>query len=259
VLFRSARVSRTDVSLIRLANQVIRHDSSDYFLGVSASADTLAIGTYRFSVTIDRGGEPPTRRGQVLYLDFDGSTLDRSLLGITEVPPFDAESVSPLYAGDDEIIKQAIVETVKRSFEGLDVLILTSDDGPRPGPPVSSISFGSFHESVFGVAVGADSYNRDRCDDGIVFAETFSPFAFGFPVTREGIGLAMGNVASHEAGHLLGLLHVTDSTALMDERSPAFVLLVDQQFKTAPLASSVFPVGKQNAPTLLIETVGEPE
>ena len=51
--------------------------------------------------------------------------------------------------------------------------------------------------------------------------------------------------------------HVTDATALMDERSPVIHLLTDQVFKTAVLSDSVFPLGTHAALLLLSETVGE--
>ena len=70
------------------------------------------------------------------------------------------------------------------------------------------------------------------------------------------LGVAIGNIASHEAGHILGLNHVDDPTALMDAVSPADTFLQNQDFKTAPLSEQILPIGFQDALLLLAEIVG---
>jgi hypothetical protein len=70
------------------------------------------------------------------------------------------------------------------------------------------------------------------------------------------MGVAIGNVASHESGHLLGLNHVHDETALMDEVNPADTFLLDQDFKEAPLSETIGPFGVQDAFLLLQEILG---
>ena len=79
------------------------------------------------------------------------------------------------------------------------------------------------------------------------------------PVARrpsvDGIAVATGNGASPEAGHLLGLEHVAEVTALMDTTGTASTLLADQEFKVAPLDQSVFPIGEQDAPALLNKVI----
>ncbi|MCH7704917.1 MAG: matrixin family metalloprotease, partial [Planctomycetes bacterium] len=74
--------------------------------------------------------------------------------------------------------------------------------------------------------------------------------------SAQALGVAIGNVASHEAGHLLGLNHVNDDAALMDDRSAADVFLSDQEFKEAPLSNDIMVIGTQDAVLLLDETVG---
>jgi len=134
---------------------------------------------------------------------------------------------------------------------------VTSDDPPvAEGTMVSTIYFGGFDRSAFGIAEDVDLYNPDRCDDAIIFVETFTPSVFtGVPSASE-VGTAIGNVACHEAGHLLGLNHTDDNMDLMDDQSPADAFLEDQEFKRAPLSDDILPLGWQDGVLLLNETVG---
>ena len=244
-------------AVLRLAEHVARETTSRVFLAVSHPYDDTALGAYRFDVVIERGGPPPLPAGQVFYLDFDGGVPGRGLLGVGVVSAFDAAAISPLYAGQDANIKRVIVETVAKAFAGFGVKIITSDEADLSATPdVSTLLIGSYHSSVFGVSPGVDAYNADCCDDGIVFSETFTARAFGFTPEAGEVGVAIGNVVAHEAGHLLGLRHAADARALMDESSPGPVLLGQQVFKVAPLSPTEFRIGWQDAPNLLLVTVG---
>ena len=244
-------------AVTRLAEHVARETTSRLFMAISHPHGDTALGAYRFDVTIERGGVTPRPVRQVFFLDFDGGVPGRGLLGVSVVSALDATAISPLYAGQEAIIKRVIVETVTGAFAGLDVEIVTSDEADLSlAPNVSTLLIGSYSASVFGVSPGVDAYNADCCDDGIVFAETFTARAFGFAPEASAVGVAIGNVAAHEAGHLLGLRHVADPGALMDEASPGPVLLGEQEFKVAPLSPTEFPIGLQDAPNLLAVTVG---
>ncbi|MFQ5414977.1 MAG: hypothetical protein ACE5E6_11015 [Phycisphaerae bacterium] len=242
----------------RLVDETIRHHADHYFFAISHAQD-VSLGAYRIVVSIVRGGDPATPTPQPFFLDFDGATLAEPIFGTILVAPFDAGAIMPMYAGETATLKRGITASVERNFIGFDVTVLTSDDGDFSADPgVSTLSIGSFSDTVFGVSEGVDAYNMNRCDDGIVFAESFTPGVFGFAPSINELADAIGNVIAHEAGHLLGLRHVDDPVALMDEQSPAVTLLSDQRFKTAVLSESVFPIGVQDAPTLLLETVGAP-
>ena len=234
-----------------------RRNTTDVFLAVSHAPDAIAPGSYRLAVSVERDLGIPIAASQTILLNFGGATLATPLLDAQVIAPFDAGEVAEEFAGQDLFFKQTIIDTVRENFAAFHVDVRNSDDAePTPASGVSTIVFGSFSPIAFGASEGVDVLNRDRCDDGVVFTETFKPFAFGFSPSAEAVAVAMGNVASHEAGHLLGLNHVIDPTALMDELSPGVHLLSDQEFRRAPLAPSVFPIGLQDAALLLSETVG---
>lgn len=207
-------------------------------------------GAYEATVEIKRGQALPTPGTQVLFLNFAGGSVTIPGEGTITVNAFDAMAIDTAYAGQTAFIKTTIINVVKDRFASTSVQIVTSDDPTPPTDPFSTILFGGFSQTKFGVAQDVDGGNRDRCDDGIVFTDDFDkPFAM--QPTAEGIGTAIGNVAAHEAGHLLGLNHVADITDLMDTTGSASTLLAHQIFKTSRLASSVFPIGNQNGPAML--------
>ncbi len=235
-------------------DEVVWIASSHYYLAVSKFFLGNNSGTYRGTILVERGGSVSVPLAQYLLLNFAGGMVTIPSEGPLDLAPFDAADVADAYAGKTDQIKAQIVETVRQSFQDTGLLIITSDDR-LPGPcTFSTIHFGGFSATKFGVAESVDQSNRNSCDDGIIFTDDFDkPFASQPSVT--GVGVAIGNVAAHEAGHLLGLSHVADIMALMDDTGTASTLLANQVFKTAPLSPTVFPIGKQNAPVLLERVV----
>ena len=145
----------------------------------------------------------------------------------------------------------------EKNFERFDVIVLTTDDpAPPAGTMVSTIFFGGFNSTAFGLSESVDLYNADFCDDAIIYAESFTPSVFSFQPTAAQLGVAIGNVATHEARHLLGLNHTDDDRDLMDDRSSADVFVTDQEFMEAPLSSDIMSIGTQDGALLLQETVG---
>lgn len=232
-------------------DDVVTVASNRFFLVIAKFFLDNSGGAYVASVRIDRGDALPNPAVQTLLLDFAGNTAIINNEGTYNLDPFDAADIDPAYAGKTTEIKATIVDTVRDNFSAFGMIIVTTDENPNLTPGTySTLFFGAFSPDKFGVADDVDFGNLDRCDDGIIFTNGFdNPFASR--PSPQGIAIAIGNVAAHEAGHLLGLSHVADVSALMDNTGTASTLLADQNFKTAPLSPSVFPIGNQDAPALL--------
>jgi len=225
-----------------------------FYLAISRFYRDTNTGEYQATARIERGGTVAIPPVQYLLLDFDGGTIAIPGEGTIDVDPFDAANIDAAYAGKTMEIKAKIKEIVQQNYRNTGLQVLTTDDPPPAAGTFSTVYFGEYSTTKFGIAQGVDQGNKDRCDDGIVFTDDFDkPFAA--QPTVEGVATAIANVASHEAGHLLGLNHVTDVTDLMDTTGSASTLLADQEFKTSPLHTSVFPFGDQNGPALLNRVV----
>ena len=253
---------RTMQDLDSYVDFVTRHPGDDYYLVVTHSAFSgrdRDVGGYRVDVVLQGGYDVPEPVGQLLLLDFDGAAVDSPVLGRVTIAPFSAGAISAYYEGQDLRLRELIRDTVEQNFARFNVTVLTTDDPPPAADaPYSTVYFGGFNPSAFGIAEAVDLYNADFCDDAIIYAESFSPLVFtGVPSTAQ-LAVAIANVATHEAGHLLGLNHVSDDRAIMDDRSPADAFLEDQEFMEAPLSSDIMSIGTQDAVLLLQEIVGPP-
>ncbi len=221
------------------------------YLATTRSFFTVDLGGYEGTVNVAKGGAVPQAQVQTLVLDFRGGLVSIPGIPNRTLDPFDAADINAAYAGMTDFIKDGIISTVRQNFQGTGLVVVTSDDNPPPAPgSFSTLYFGGFSANAFGISEDIDHENMNRCDDGIVFTNNFSdPFAP--QPSASGVATAIGNVAAHEGGHLLGLEHVADITALMDTTGTASTLLADQTFKIAPLDTTVFPIGEQNSPLLL--------
>ena len=251
---------RTPTNFDAYIDWVVRHGGESYYLVVAASAfagTNQTTGTYLVDVTLEPDGDVPPPVGQVLLLNFDGGTVELPGLGTKTILPFEAGAIGSAYAGQTETMKQAIREVCVQNFQRFDVGVVTSDD-PPPAQSIefSTIFFGGFSAGAFGIADSVDAYNQDFCDDAIIYTESFGPRVFSFTPTASELALAIANVASHEAGHLLGLNHVDDDRDLMDDRSPADAFIFDQEFMQAPLSTDLMSLGTQDGVLLLTEIVG---
>jgi hypothetical protein len=238
-------------------NQIMRRSSDTYYLAIGSSTFGVTTGSYRATVEITRGGSPPLPFGQTILLNFAGGSVQITDFGTEPFGEFDSGNIDDIYAGSTREVMNAIVQTVQQNFERFNVNVLRRDPGQAdPGGTISVVHFGEFSSGLFGIADDVDIFNAVPTDDAIVFTEQFTPDVFSNTPSAAELGLAIGNIAAHETGHLLGLNHVFAADALMDNGNPADSFLLDQEFVKAPLDTEVFRIGTQDAVLLLAETVG---
>lgn len=227
-----------------------------YHLGVMRQAGTFDEGVdYDVTVRKQSGVAQPTPTQQTLFLQFNGGSFTAPDGQAVTIGAFDAGAIDPSYAGGTQRAINAIVSTMADNFYGFDVRILSSDRDAAPTGAVSTVYFGpvltgqgSLVGDGLGVAVGGvDNENLNKSDIAVIFTSSFTPILFGVgTLSPDLLGRALGNVASHEAGHLLGLQHAFDNTDLMHTLDSPATLLKEQRFKRSTLHFFIFdPLGSR--------------
>ena len=239
-----------------LIDFVVRRDGTTCYAAVAASPGSRGSGDYTLAAAVLPGTEVPPPRSQTVVLNFDGA--DSVTFGgrsPVSIPRFDAGNVSVDLGGQTEELIELIVEHVRDDFAGLNVEIFTSREGGNLGAEVTTIHFGAYDRALLGVAENIDEFNERTIQEGIIFTDTFAVFNVLEP-TLEQYAQAFANVASHEIGHLLGLVHTADVQEIMDITASLRRLMRDQTFGHAPLENMTFPLGFQDASVTLFESVG---
>ena len=235
---------------------VLRLDTRQVILGVMPSYGSSG-GQFGFDVRLADAGSPPAPSPQVVYLNFGaGQSVRVHRRSAISFAPFDAGLLGEMYAGRTAEIKQAIIDTVREDYAPYNVFLLTSDDGAPPTDgPYATIHFGGSDSALLGLADNVDMYNSDPGQTAVVYVESFAIYQV-MGLAPDEMGRMIGNVASHELGHLLGLYHTKDPDEVMDSTGSAWDLAGDQTFHRGPLEESVFATGMENSPRLLEQTVG---
>jgi hypothetical protein len=241
---------------IPFVDVVFRRPSGRCFVAVTATPGYTSHGEYVLGAFIEPDADIPPHRPDTVLLDFEGATNVR--IGSRpeiDVPSFNAADIDLRYEGWSQAMAAEIIRRVRQDFAGLNITILSTTEGHRDGDSASRIYFGAVDNALLGVAEGVDEYNAARNQRAIVFIESFAAFMRLNP-TPEEMAQAIANVASHEIGHLLGLVHTEDPADIMDVTASLNQLLRDQAFGRSPIYRIVFPIGYQDSAQLLLDSVG---
>jgi hypothetical protein len=203
-------------------------------------------GNYDVTLEVYRPGPQASGAIQTVFLDLDGQRVNTGIFGGPGV-----RQLSPLSAflgrwgipasRQNALVNRVVAtvtENLQRDFagQGVRVRVLNSRDNPDPfgQPNVSRLIIGgTIAESgvpTIGVAQSIDPGNFETEETALILLDVVSgsaddPASFNFyfgPTTDKVrfVGTALGNIASHEAGHYLGSWHVdqfNDVLNLMDQ------------------------------------------
>ncbi len=254
-----------DLATGELAVQhIVRHASEHYYLGLAAYGEEgypAQPGDYQVTLSVTRGGSVPAPQNQTVLLDFDGGTIDMPLDGTFTMGAFDASRVSDQLVGQDALVKQGIKDYMEDVYDGYDIDFYSTEDPMLPSGDYSTVLFGTGYADAgfFGLSETLDHYNQIHTDNAVIVTEVWSDAFEGITTTVDQLITSLGNVAAHELGHMLGLVHVFDVLDIMDNMGGSDALLAEQSIARSKLdTDQMFPFGWQNAPVLLTETLGTP-
>lgn len=235
---------------------VIRRPTDSCYAVVSATPGYESSGSYLLWASKSYDDRLPEARPDVILLNFDGASDVRiGSRAPVDVPPFDAADISAKYEGSTDAIIELLVDDIREDYEGFDVTILSTSEGYDYEDGMSVLHFGTFNEELLGISDSVDEFNATQSQQAIIFTDTFAAFMSLDPSVQE-MAQAIANVASHETGHLLGLVHTQDPDSIMDVTASLRRLLSDQYFSRSPLHDDVFPIGNQDAVWMLLDATG---
>lgn len=236
----------------------IRESAGKLYVGVTPMSSSSG-GAFNLRADRREGGGVSSGPAQLVYFNFNGA----SGLSVHSRPSisfgaFNAADISTRYLGLTQAIKNEVLAVVREDYAPYQVTIMSSDDGPPPAEEHSTVYFGSNDNSLLGLADNVDMYNADPAQAAIIYTDAFAAYEI-MDLDAEEMGVMIGNVASHELGHLLGLYHTKNPVDVMDTTGTAWDLAGQQAFERATLEPSVFPYGYENSPQLLDQAVGRRE
>jgi WD40 repeat protein/chitodextrinase len=248
---------------------VVGHDSLHYYV--------VADGGVSVSVRVQRDTNLFGPRQQRVLVWFDGAAaVAAGNQPLRAVPALDAADFNSFFSfpqswGDQETqeLKAAIMAEIRDVYAGFDVQFYSSDDGVTPTLPYQTIYVGgATPEGLLGVSDYIDPRNDTLTGTAIVYATEIAERGinglFDNPADDTAtLGRAMGRVAAHQIGQLLGLRNTDDNTDIMEGWDIRQVgdPTIPRTLKTSLVTASeqvgnLGPIGFQDAPLLLQETVG---
>ena len=238
------------------ASFIAREHSPACTVIVTSSPRADTTGPFYLHVTRQSAMRLPDPEPQVVYLNFEGAaSVVIGSRSPVNVPHFAGQLIGPEFAGDTEELIERAVSRVRRDYAGYNVILVSSRESPRPTGDYSTVHMGSYDAALLGVADNIDVNNQWKQQQAIVFVDTFAAFLPLDPSVEEIVD-ALANVTSHEIGHLLGLNHTADSRGIMDTTANLGQMLRPQTFLRSPINPGTFVVGYQDAPRILMDTVG---
>ncbi len=194
---------------------------------------------YTLELRVQRQPGETTAEPKTLFVDFDGATVDPGIFGVTP----GSATLSPLAsflprwglgAGDENAVIDAVLTSLAESLQAdpssqgpnpaFGVTILNSRDHADPfgAPNVSRLivggSIGELGIPTIGIAQSIDPGNFDQAETAVILLDLLSgsdidpnslnsfPLAPGATIL-DLVGIALGNIAAHEAGHYIGSFH----------------------------------------------------
>lgn len=240
---------------------VIGHNSPHYYLVTEGClpqrcGEQILASSVHVRIERNVGLQP---RQQIVFLDWRGGVnLYFADEDPVTIPPFNAANLNTNWgANETQLIKDAVEGRVEEVYRDYNVVVVTSDDpGTPPAGPHQTIYFGGMIEDLLQVADYIDVRNSTLSGNALVLTGTV---AQNYPgLSPEEMGVAIGNLAARNVGYLIGLWDTTGADDIMGVPPP--VLDPGAGLRVAPLnpANQLWQpaIGIQNAPQILLETVG---
>lgn len=250
---------------------VVGHNSLHYYVVVD--------GGVSVSVRVRRNSGLSGQRQQRVLVRFDGSGTTAVAAGNQPprtLPALNATDFNQFFAvspgwGDDEteILKLVIMQTIQNVYAGYNIQFVSSDDGVTPTLPFQTVHVGGeTPDGLLGISDYVDPRNETTTGSAIVYATEIAEDGIGGGFANSinspnDLGAAIGRVAAHQIGQLLGLRNTDDNTDIMQGSDVRQVgdPTIPRTLKTSLVTASeqiggLEPIGFQDAPLLLQETVG---
>lgn len=216
--------------------------SLSYIAATTGRYEVRALGAggdYTLELRVFRPQLEPTAATKTIFVDFDGATVDPAIFtgpaGEVELSPLaDFLPRWGLSAQDEDAVIDAILEALGENLvtdpeaQGPDgrfgLRLLNSRDHADPfgQPGVSRLIVGGSIQELgiptIGIAQSIDPGNFEAAETGVILLDLLSgaapdpnslnsfPLAPGVSMV-DLVGVALGNIAAHEAGHYVGNFH----------------------------------------------------